>query len=65
MYVRQSNEDGTYTEKRVYSAEDMESFAKWTHFCGWYYNTDYNWMNIKYSKSFTTDELLKLWEEQK
>lgn len=67
MYVRVSNEDGTYTEKKVYSKEDMISFAE---FCINQFNvcdSFGNWYNEWGEKedTKTTQQLLKEWEEQK
>lgn len=69
MYVRISNEDGTYTEKKVYSEEDMKAFAVWID-KGWttFNGLWYNWYVSKFPKEKnmkTSDELLQKWEEQK
>jgi len=68
MYVRVSNEDGTYTEKKVYSEEDMKLFVD---VCKelidaidiapneWLMTQEVGDAIIK------IDKLLKFWEEQK
>lgn len=52
MYVRVSNEDGTYTEKKVYSKEDMIDLLHFVRLCA-------------PNMILPDDELVKLWEEQK
>ena len=67
MYVRQSNEDGTYTENKVYSEEDMMSFAEYCshqfNVCDSFSNWYHEWGEKEDTK--TTQQLLKEWEEQK
>ena len=67
MYVRISNEDGTYTEKKVYSEEDMINFAEFCihqfNVCDSFGNWYHEWGEKEDTK--TTQQLLNEWEEQK
>ena len=67
MYVRQSNEDGTYTEKKVYSEEDMINFAEYLNDNYWFEEVSRVWWQWvgEDTRKFTHEQLLKLWEEQK
>lgn len=67
-YIKVLNEDGTFTEKKVYLDEDMEAFWKWAWSKGWYFDDTLEaWVNVYQldDKKHKIEDVLKLWEEQK
>ena len=67
-YIKVSNEDGTYTEKKVYCDEDMNSFAEWCRIEGFFYEVNNKiWCNY-YTEPITektTDQLREMWEKER
>ena len=65
-YVRVSNENGTFTEKKVYWPEDMEAFAEWVDINGYKQILKGVWnRDISYQQKMTTTQLRETWEEWK
>lgn len=66
-YIKISNEDGTYTDQRVYSSNDIQSFWIWANANGYYYRELTELWHNNYNDTFelTLDEIIKHWEESK
>ena len=69
-YVRIENEDGTYTEEKVYTAEDMVDFARWVKE-GIYKNKvgiRFNGEFVKYIEgipvALSNEQVIKLWRNR-
>lgn len=66
-YWRTENEDGTFTNEKCYTAQDMEAFAEWCSYMGWLTSKDTGmWWNRTYEiKDKTTTQLREIWEKKR
>lgn len=65
-YIKVLNEDGTFTEKKVYLDEDMNSFAEWCDNSLYRYHKQHKvWMAIGMYRKVSSDQLRGLWEDWK
>jgi len=70
-YIRIENEDGTYKEEKVHTADDMVDFARWVkegiykNKVGIRFNGDFVQFVEGIPVTLSNEQVIKLWEEQK
>lgn len=64
-YIKVLNEEGTFTEKKVYLDEDMDSFAEWCSVNGWNVSIKkHRWVNDN-GEGINTSKLREIWEKER